>query len=112
MNSVFILWTRAVNEPSQSFTVPKKAPTRRTFSLLIVPTSACTIKNLLRHYAKQAFDTVNSKLRECSLPALLWTTAQDRDTHRHHTGSTQAAGLRCCCCLANVELDENRSGSC
>ena len=47
---------RAVNEPSQSFTVP----------LLTVPTSAFTVKNLLRDYAKQG------------LIQALWNFAKDR----------------------------------
>ena len=34
---------------------PEKASTR-AFSLLKAPTSACTIENLLRHYAKQTFN--------------------------------------------------------
>ena len=38
---------RAGNEPSRSFTITEKAPTRTA-------TSAFTLKNLLRHYAKQA----------------------------------------------------------
>ena len=37
------------------FTITEKAPPR-TLSLLKVPTSAFTFKNLLRHYAKQEFN--------------------------------------------------------
>ena len=43
--------TRAVNDPSQSFTV--LCPTR-AFSLLKTPAGAFTIKNIF-HYAKLAF---------------------------------------------------------
>ena len=42
---------RAVNKPSRSFTVPGVGP----LSLLKAPTSAFTIKNLLRHYTNQGF---------------------------------------------------------
>ena len=47
---------RAVNDPSQSFTVPS----------LTMPTSAFTVKNLLRDYAKQG------------LIQALWNFAKDR----------------------------------
>ena len=40
---------RAGNEPSRSFTITEKAPTK-AFSY----TSAFTVKTLLRHYAKLA----------------------------------------------------------
>ena len=41
----------------RSFTVPGESPTTRAFSLLKVSTRTFSFKNLLRHYAKQAFKT-------------------------------------------------------
>ena len=92
MNSVFILWTRVVNEPSQSFPVLGKGPTRK--NSFAIGTLVFTVK-----------------LHECSLIALLWT----HSTGLGHTTATtqdptQAAELRCL--PTNVKLDENRSGSC
>ena len=48
-----VLVTRAANEPSRSFHCAWRRPL--LFSLLKALTSAFSIKNLLRHYAKQAF---------------------------------------------------------
>ena len=52
MNSVFILWTRVVNEPSQSFPVLGKGPTRK--NSFAIGTLVFTVK-----------------LHECSLTAAL-----------------------------------------
>ena len=44
-----------------SFTVPGEVPTR-AFSLLKAPSNAFTMKNLLRHYTKQAFKHGNKQM--------------------------------------------------
>ena len=57
-----ILWMgdRASNNPSV-FTITEMAPTR-AFFWLKAPTSAFTLKTLLRHYAKQALTPRSLKL--------------------------------------------------
>ena len=58
------LRTRAWIRSIWSFIITEEAPTRRAFSWLKVPTSAFTVKTLLRHYAKRALTlwSLNVKL--------------------------------------------------